>query len=456
MQSSIPFCPQEPSERQSDFLALDCLEAFYGGQGGGGKSSALLMAFLQHAHVAGYSGLVLRRAFSDLNLPGAIMNRAKSWLKGRSGVSWNQQEHRFTFACASGGESTLQFGYMDHEDDVDRYQSAEFQFIGLDEASEFSKSQYTFMFSRLRRNIGHAVPLRMRSASNPGGVGHAWLRERFVDPETRKDGVVFVPASRFDNPHLDVTAYEEALDELDPQRKAWIKDGNWDDIQPGGFYDQSNFVLLDDAPPTTAAYTLARYWDFAGARVVKKRDDFTSSCLMAVTYDAGNSTLGIKPGLLCYVLDVTEDKWPAGEVPDRVALQAAQDGKQVAVRWEEEGGSSGAMASERAIKPVLAGFDADGIRSTGSKMERARPFAARVANRKVFVLKRAWTKKWADQHHRFPAVEHDDMVDATSGAFNWLDANSGGAPKFTRGTPTMGSALGSIRRAGTAERRRFG
>lgn len=283
--------------------------------------------------------------------------------------------------------------------------------------------------------------------------GNSWVKARFVDEATRSPRAVWIRANAEDNPTIDLASYEESLQELDPVTRAQLRHGSWDELEAGDFFDQSNFVLLDDPPVHNMR--LARYWDFAGSRRgPKPKDDFTASCLMGLWQEPGDVTRGIKPGSMAVVLDVTEDKWPAGEIPDRVALQAAEDGLLVAVRWEEEGGSSGAVSTERAYKPALLGFDADGIRSTGNKMERARPFAARVANRKVFVLKREWTKKWADQHHRFPAVEHDDMVDATSGAWNWLDANAIGAPRIHRAANSVTSTLTASRRLGTREQRR--
>jgi predicted phage terminase large subunit-like protein len=418
----LKLCPHTPTTKQAEFLSLECLEAFYGGQGGGGKSDALLMGALQYVHIPNYSALILRRTFKDLNLPGAIMDRAKKWLRGQPGVHWDSQEHRFTFQCPGGGTSTLAFGYLDHLGDERRYASAEFQYIAFDEASEFVRSMYTFLFSRLRRLLGMLVPLRMRSASNPGGIGHAWLRERFIDPATRRPKAVFVPASRYDNPHLDLVSYEEALDELDPEQKAWIRDGRWDDIKPGDFFDQNNFVLITEEPMNLGFMRRVRYWDFAGkaepAKAKKRGPDYTASCLMALSQGARRGEE------IFYILDVTEDRWDAGVLPDHVQLQAEEDGRAVAVRWEMEGGSSGLIASERAIKPSLRGFDADGIRSTGDKSARARPIAAKVSKRRVHVLVNEKTKKFLDQCHRFPAVEHDDMVDAMSGAYNWLLENS--------------------------------
>lgn len=431
----LGYCPHEPTGKQKEFLELTCLEAFYGGAARGGKSDALLMGALQYVHVPGYSALILRRTFADLALPDAIMSRAKQWLIGQPGVTWNGETKTFTFQTEAGKPpATLTFGYLETEIDKYRYQSAQFQFIGVDELSHFVESQYTYMFSRLSRLAGSDVPLRMRSASNPGGVGHRWVFERFIDAERTVDAV-FVPARLEDNPHVDQGAYRETLQKLDPVTRKQLEEGCWDAIEPGDFFDQSNFVLIDDPPPYLDGQV--RFWDFASSDETKKKKkhgpDPTASCRMGFVNEPGDPARGIPAERLYYVLDVTEDWWAAGDVPTRVGLQAHQDTVSVPVRWEMEGGSSGAIASEKAIKPELPGFDADGIRSTGSKVERARPFAARVAKRKVFVLKRQWTKKWLEQHHQFPAVDHDDMVDATDGAYNFLEEMPSAMPKVLRG-----------------------
>ena len=72
------------------------------------------------------------------------------------------------------------FGNLDSEDDVYQYDSSEFQFIGFDELTSFSERQYTYLFSRLRTTKDNPVPLRMRSASNPGNRGHDWVKARFM------------------------------------------------------------------------------------------------------------------------------------------------------------------------------------------------------------------------------------------------------------------------------------
>jgi hypothetical protein len=78
-----PLVPHEPTPRQAAFLMLECLEAFYGGAGGGGKSDALLMAALYYADIPGYNALIIRRNLADLAMPGALMERAHEWLDRR-------------------------------------------------------------------------------------------------------------------------------------------------------------------------------------------------------------------------------------------------------------------------------------------------------------------------------------------------------------------------------------
>ena len=204
-----PFVRRVPTARQIRFLELECLDALYGGAAGGGKSEALLMAALQFAAVPGYAALLLRRTFADLKLPGALIDRSRELLAGTP-ARWNAREHRWRFPAGS----TLQFGYCDRDGDEDRYRSSEFQFIGLDEATQFTDRQLRFLFSRLRRRRAIPVPLRYRLGSNPGGVSHEFVKARYVAPGT--PGKVFVPARLADNPYLDRRQYVESLTEVDP------------------------------------------------------------------------------------------------------------------------------------------------------------------------------------------------------------------------------------------------
>jgi len=236
------YIPHDPTTRQALFLSLPHQEAFYGGAAGGGKSDALLMGALEHVDKPNYAALLLRRTFQDLSKPKALLDRAREWLQG-SGARWNDQKKQWRFPSGA----LLAFGYLEGDDDIYQYQSAEYQFIGFDELTQFSERQYTYLFSRLRRLSGSDVPLRMRSASNPGGIGAAWVYERFIpddwQPEDaveickyEKNGRAFVPARLEDNPHLDQATYEESLDKLDEVTRAQLRKGDWRIRAQGNIY----------------------------------------------------------------------------------------------------------------------------------------------------------------------------------------------------------------------------
>lgn len=211
------WCPHAPTPRQAEFLAIPDLEALYGGAAGGGKSDGLLMGFLQHVDEPHYSGIIFRRTYADLSLPGALMDRSHEWFGGSS-ASWNGLKRQWRFPSGA----VLTFGYLDTDRDKYRYQSAEFQYIAFDELTQFPESSYRYMFSRLRKGTGSLVPLRMRAATNPGGLGHEWVKSRFIDGTCK-----FISAKLDDNPHADKPSYLESLAKLDPVTRRQLELGEW-------------------------------------------------------------------------------------------------------------------------------------------------------------------------------------------------------------------------------------
>lgn len=393
--------PHDPTEKQAEFLLLDNLEAFYGGAAGGGKSDALLMAALQFVDVPGYSAILFRRTYTDLALPGALMDRAREWLNGTE-AHWHELDKTWSFPSGA----TLTFGYLEHEKDKYRYQSAEFQFIGFDELTQFTQSQYEFLFSRLRRLEGSWVPLRMRSASNPGGIGHDWVNRRFVDERTKIADRVFVPARLQDNPYIDREAYLRSLEQLDPITRAQMERGEWISVQPGGLFQRTWFRVVEDWP---RAARLVRYWDTAATTPspANPDPDWTVGVLMAM-----------RDGQF-WVVDIQRARLTPGGVQDLILQTAKLDGPGVSIRMEQEPGSSGKSIIHQ-YRRLLTGYDFDGVLPTGDKTVRARPLSAAVKAGNVSLVLGGWVADFLGELEAFPFGSHDDQVDAASGAFEFL------------------------------------
>lgn len=220
------------NDKQLAALWCDDEELFYGGAAGGGKSEMLLAGALQYVDVPDYAAILFRRSYTDLALPGALMDRAHQWLD-ETDARWHRDDKTWTFPSGA----SVTFGYLKHEADKHRYQSAEFQYVGFDELTEFPETDYLYLFSRLRGpSTGplSRVPLRMRSASNPGGVGHAWVKARFVDPGSPDR--IFIPARLDDNPHINQEAYRKNLRQLDAQTAKQLEEGDWSVRPPGDWY----------------------------------------------------------------------------------------------------------------------------------------------------------------------------------------------------------------------------
>ncbi len=231
------YSPHLPWPKQRLFLELGCQEAFYGGAAGGGKSDALLMAALQYVHVPGYAAIILRKDTRRLELAGGLIPRSHEWLAG-SGARWNGNRRTWTFPTTE-RPATLSFGYLLSPLDKFRYGSSEYQYIAFDELTEFAEEDYLFLFSRLRKTVDLDVPLRVRSASNPGNVGHLWVKRRFIGDDQAeaasavaadvlwREGRAYVPARIGDNPALNEAEYRDSLIHLPPLLRERLMNGDW-------------------------------------------------------------------------------------------------------------------------------------------------------------------------------------------------------------------------------------
>lgn len=223
---------------QAEFLAYEGREALYGGAAGGGKSVSVLIAGLQYVSVPKYSALIMRRTFKQLAKADSILEKAKEWLLGKPGVKYNGDDHKFTFFPS---KATLEFGHMDHEQSKFDYQGGSWTFVGVDEATQFTGPMLAYPRTRQRRLVGSTVPVRWRGGSNPGGIGHDFIKARYIkapdgsDPSTPNRQ--FFPAKLDDNPHIDREDYITQLKEsgIDGLTLKQLLAGDWDAVGGGRF-----------------------------------------------------------------------------------------------------------------------------------------------------------------------------------------------------------------------------
>lgn len=401
---SNPFIPHAPTPKQLEFLLDFRLELFYGGAAGGGKSDALLMGALQLVETPGYHALILQKTYTDLSLPEALMNRAKDWLSG-TGAMWHDREKTWLFPSTA----SLTFGYLEHEQQMYRYKGPAFHYIAWDELTRFTQLPYQYLFSRLRRGVGgpYRIPLRVRGGSNPGDVGHEWVKRDFVDPETRKPEARFIPARLVDNPHLDQAEYRRSLAHLDPITRQQLLAGDWNVDIVGGLFRRSWFGTPLGVTPQELTRRV-RFWDLAATKPKAGTDpDYTAGVLLGSNGDG-----------VFYVLDVLRFQETPRETERMIAQTAELDGIGTRVRMEQEPGASGVNTIDHYRRRVLQQFDYKGIRSTGTKTERARAVSSQAEAGNLILISRSWNRDFLDELTLFPKGSHDDQVDALSGAFH--------------------------------------
>lgn len=407
------YIPYTPTVKQRAFLLMnDTKEILYGGAAGGGKSIAQLMGALQFVDIPGYSAILFRRTYADLSLPGALIDVSKQWLMPfveSKEVKWSEKEKQYTFPSGA----TLNFGYLESDNDCYRYQGAEFQYIGMDECTHISPANYRYLFSRLRKTKDLQVPLRFRATANPGGQYGDYYYQRFF-VEGKEHGRVFISAGLQDNPFLDADAYREALAELDPLEREQLLNGNWEIKANGDLLDRHWFQIVPEHEIPQMASEV-RYWDLAGTDPKKrsgrnKREPDWSVGFKLASYQG-----------MYWIVDIVRVQKKPFELEQIIKATAELDGYNCAIRMEQEPGSSGIITIDHYARNVLPTYNFAGVTSTGSKVERARAASAAAQAGRVLISSKCRNMlAFLDEADLFPYGSHDDTIDGFSGAFNFF------------------------------------
>ena len=230
----------EPNDKQRAFFESKARYTAYGGARGGGKSWAmrikLILLALEHD---GIQILLLRRTLSELRENHLLP--MQELLKGVANYVSGEKEFRFK------NGSRIKLGYCDSENDVLQFQGQAYEVIGLEEATHFTEFQFLALTESNRASGCMQSPFspRMYFTCNPGGVGHEWVKRRFIDKSyqgnERAEDYLFIKSLVFDNRFImeNSPEYVDTLNNLPESRRRAMLYGDWDAFE-GKFFPEFN------------------------------------------------------------------------------------------------------------------------------------------------------------------------------------------------------------------------
>lgn len=421
-----------------------------------GKTFALLLESLRHVDNGGFGAVFFRRNMKQIMNEGGLWDTAIKMYLPIGGIS--KLSPMPTIIWPSGAKIT--FSHLQLKDDVLGWQGAQVCLICFDELTHFEESQFWYMLSRNRSTCG--VRPYVRASTNPDV--NSWVADLikwWIDQDTgypipERSGVIrymyrqggeiiwddsreqlakkvgvspdkaktliksftFVASSIFDNKILlekdpSYLANLNALTTVDRER---LLHGNWKIRPAEGLIFSRTAVSYIDAAPTKLRY--CRKWDLAATEPseTNRNPDATAGVLLGVDNERNY-----------YVLDVIRRQENAASIRRLVLLTAEQDKKKyrnVTINISQDPGQAGKEQAQSYIK-MLAGYKVVARAESGDKVTRAEPLAAQWQAGNVYIVKGDWNSMYVDEMEKFPDGEHDDMVDASSGAFNELTKHGG-------------------------------
>ena len=246
LKENVIFQPNEGP--QMDFLAAGETDVLYGGAAGGGKSYAMLVDPLRFAHRAAHRALILRRSMPELR---ELIDKSRElYPKAFPGCKYREVEKLWTFPSGA----KVEFGFLERDADVYRYQGQAYSWIGFDEITHLpTEFSWNYLASRLRTTDSEITPY-MRCTANPGGVGAGWVIKRYISPSVPNDSFMgddgitrkFIPARLNDNPYLaEDGRYEQMLKSLPPTQRKQLLEGNWEVAEGAAFteFDRDMHII---------------------------------------------------------------------------------------------------------------------------------------------------------------------------------------------------------------------
>jgi len=431
---------------QTTFLGSKADITIYGGAAGGGKTRGTLMFPLKHIvknPAPGFRAVIFRRTYNLITQAGGIWDESFQIYPYLGAVSTESPYPTWRWDKL---DIEVVFAHMQHHPkDTYAKKGMQAELIAFEELTEFEEEQFFYMISRNRSRCG--VKPQMIATTNP--EYDSWVRillSPWIDPaydgeraesgEVRyfvrgddnvirwlKDGethpdalsMTFIAASLDDNPALKANdpSYERRLNALPLVERLKLKYGDWFARKVAGKVFKRHWFKVIDVPPADIVKWV-RFWDFAATedeRTEQKNQekggpDYTASVLIGKT--ARNSFV---------VLHAMWDRLSPLQADEAAKNLAAQDGKRVSQRMEQEPGASGKRDVAHFRRHVFFSNDFRGVLSMGDKLERSRIPSSHVEQGNVEVLRADWNAGFFNFLEAFPSAKvHDDVVDAFDGS----------------------------------------
>jgi hypothetical protein len=261
----------KPSPKQVEFLSIptSIKEGFYGGGAGSGKSELLLMYPIVHKwHMNHkFKQVFMRRTFPELR--NEIIPRSREFYT-RFGATLNKTEMCWTFpredqygGTGMGNAGAMIFlGHCENEDDVKKYDTMEINLYTPDELTSYTEWIYLYIgFTRVRTSDVN-LPAIIRAAGMPGGIGHSFVKKRFVDPYPKGGKIIvgkggnkriFIFATQADNPYIDPN-YKKSLEALPEAEKNAKLHGDFNSYLGQVFTEFRDRMMMDE--PSNALHVI--------------------------------------------------------------------------------------------------------------------------------------------------------------------------------------------------------
>ncbi len=458
--------------KQEEFQKSEADIIFYGGAAGGGKTFALLLEFLRHKDVDRFNSVIFRRKLTDTKKQGSLWDEASS-LYAPLRPKRNKSDLSFTFRNKNNNTSSVSFSGMEYEENKRDWDGAQICYIGFDELTHFTKTQFWYLIGRNRSLCGIRPYIRATCNPDPDSwvkdMIEWWLDSNNEYADEGKSGVIrwyirveddliwfdsfkeanryvlenglytesksgkryplkatsftFISADVYDNEELlkKNPEYLTRLQSLSLVERYRLLKGNWKIKAQAGLLFKREWFEIVGALPTNIS-GVVRYWDRAGTDPTQQAKDKkknkkpcnTAGCLMYKTYDN-----------VYYIAHMSVFMKAPLDVRKNIKNVASQDGPDVDIYLEQEPGSSG-IADVQDIIGILSGYNARADRPTGDKIQRALPLSAQAEAGRVKLIRGDWNEAFLTEAENFDGSGTcmKDRIDCSTGAFKMLQSES--------------------------------